>query len=92
MTVFQVLKDVIMLKPSVPDIWKRKIATMLNENNTGSGFGIQQAVNLRIRHAKGSNKHMLDMNTTVAKLGGQAQYELFHNTWLKDEMKCDVFG
>ena len=59
-----------MLKPSVPDIWKRNIVTMLNENNTGSGFGIQQAVNLRIRHVKGFNKHMLDINTSVAKLGG----------------------
>ena len=40
MTVSHGLKDVIMLKPSVTEIWKRKIVTMLNENNTGSGFGI----------------------------------------------------
>ena len=53
MTVSHGLKDVIMLKPGVPDIWKRKIVTMLNEHSTGSGCGIQQAVNLRIRHAKG---------------------------------------
>ena len=69
MSISHGLKDVIMLKPGVPEIWKRNIVTMLNENNTGSGFRIQQAVNFRIRHAKGFNKHMLDMNTSVAKLG-----------------------
>ena len=49
-------------------------------------------MNLRIRHAKGFSTHMLDMSTSAAKLGGQAQYESFHKTWLKDETKCDVFG
>ena len=85
------LRDVIMLKPHVPEVWKRKIVVMLNENNTGSGFGIQQCVNLRLRHARNFQLHMNALNTSVSKLGGQAQYELFHKTWLKDEAKCDVY-
>ena len=65
---------------------------MLNKNNAGSGFGIQQCVNLRIRHAKAFNEHVIAMNTSCSKLGGQAQYELFHKTWLREERKCDIFG
>ena len=67
------LRDGIRLKPGVPELWKRKMVCMLNENNTGSGFGIQHAVNLRIRHAKSFNKHIADMRTSISKLGGQVR-------------------
>jgi len=75
MTVTNGLRDVIRLKLGVPELWKRTNVCMLNENNTGSGFGIQQAVNLRIRHAIIFNKHIADMRTSTSKLGGQAKYD-----------------